>query len=50
MTLRDRAVLLVLDNLEQVIEAAPDISSLLARCPSLTILATNRIGLHVVGE
>ncbi len=34
--LRDRAVLLVLDNLEQVVEARSTVSRLLADCPKLT--------------
>ena len=46
----DREVLLVLDNLEQVIEAATDISPLLDACPRLTILATSRLLLRVSGE
>ncbi|MCA9876258.1 MAG: hypothetical protein KC442_00690 [Thermomicrobiales bacterium] len=43
-------VLLVLDNLEQVLPAAPAIAGLLAACPSLTILATSRAPLGVSGE
>ena len=42
--------LIALDNLEQVIDAAPDISELLTLCPSLTILATSRVSLRLVGE
>ena len=49
-TLRERQVLLVLDNLEQVVDAAPFITSLLAGCPSLTILATSRTPLRIRGE
>ena len=48
--LRDRALLLVLDNLEQVLTAAPRIAALLAACPRLTILATSRAPLRVSGE
>jgi non-specific serine/threonine protein kinase len=48
--LRGRELLLVLDNLEQVLSAAPQIASLLAACPQLTILATSRSPLRVSGE
>ena len=40
--LADERGLLVLDNLEQVISAAPALATLLAGCPGLTILATSR--------
>ena len=43
-------LLLVLDNLEHVIEAAPILSHLLDSCPGLTILATSRIVLRISGE
>ena len=43
-------MLLLLDNLEQVIEAAPELSSLLSACPNLTLLATSRELLRVQGE
>jgi predicted ATPase len=46
----EREMLLLLDNLEQVIEAAPDLSSLLQACPSLAILVTSRELLRVQGE
>ncbi|MDQ4099644.1 MAG: XRE family transcriptional regulator, partial [Chloroflexota bacterium] len=39
---RGRELLLVLDNLEQVLDAACDIGDLLAACPRLTLLATSR--------
>ncbi len=42
--------LLVLDNLEQVVEAAPDIAALLAACPSLKVLATSRVRLRLAAE
>ncbi|HMA37107.1 MAG TPA: tetratricopeptide repeat protein [Chloroflexia bacterium] len=48
--LQPRALLLVLDNLEQVVAAAPEIGSLLAAAPGLRILATSRVPLHLRGE
>ena len=45
-----RRVLLVLDNFEQVTDAAPVVSNLLAADPELTVLATSRAPLHVYGE
>jgi predicted ATPase/class 3 adenylate cyclase len=45
-----RRVLLVLDNFEQVVSAAADVSDLLGRAPDLTILASSRSVLHVYGE
>jgi len=48
--LREREVLLVLDNLEQVIEAADAVGRLLDSAPGLRILATSRIPLHLSGE
>lgn len=49
-TLRGRRLLLVLDNFEHVLKAAPLVTDLLAACPRLTILATSRIRLGVSGE
>lgn len=46
----DREMLLLLDNLEQVIEAASELSSLLSACSSLTLLVTSRELLRVQGE
>src|SRR5262245_12767479 len=46
----DRDLLLVLDNLEQVIESAPELPLLLERCPNLTLLVTSRELLQVRGE
>ena len=48
--LRDRRILLVLDNSEQVIEAGPAIVRLLDAAPGLTVLATSRTPFHVSGE
>ena len=48
--LQPRHLLLVLDNLEQVVDAAPWIADLLADCQHLTILATSRIVLRLTGE
>jgi serine/threonine-protein kinase PknK len=46
----DRRVLLVLDNLEQVVEAAGDIAALVARCPELRVIATSRRPLKIGAE
>ncbi len=45
-----RQLLLVLDNCEQVVRAAPDIAALLAACPALTVLATSRVVLRIAAE
>jgi predicted ATPase/DNA-binding CsgD family transcriptional regulator len=42
--------LLILDNFERVVAAAPTIADLLARCPDLKILATSRTTLGISGE
>ncbi len=46
----ERELLLLLDNLEQVVEAAPELVSLLERAPNLTLLITSRELLRVRGE
>jgi len=46
----DRRVLLVLDNLEQVLDAAEDIAALLKRCPALQCIATSRAPLKIGAE
>jgi predicted ATPase/DNA-binding CsgD family transcriptional regulator len=48
--LRDKRLLLLLDNFEQVLAAAPALVELLLACPSLKILVTSRAVLHVKGE
>lgn len=49
-SLRDKRMLLVLDNYEQVIAAAPVTVLLLESCPRLKILATSRVALRVRAE
>jgi predicted ATPase/DNA-binding CsgD family transcriptional regulator len=48
--LHPRQILLVLDNCEQVLDAAPDLAALLSSCPALQILATSRVRLNIQGE
>ncbi len=49
-SVRDKRLLLLLDNFEQVLAAAPQLSDLLANCPQLKILVTSRAILHIHGE
>ena len=48
--LRDRSMLLVLDNLEQLVPNVELVSSLLAAAPRLLVLATSRTPLRLAGE
>jgi predicted ATPase/class 3 adenylate cyclase len=48
--LRDQETLLVLDNFEQVHDAAPSLASLLGTCPRLSLLVTSRVVLRLSGE
>jgi predicted ATPase/class 3 adenylate cyclase len=48
--LRDRQLLLVLDNFEQVTGAAPVVEDLLSSAPRLTLMVTSRIVLSLRGE
>jgi predicted ATPase len=43
-------ILLLLDNFEQLTQAAPTVAELLATAPNLKILVTSRAALHVYGE
>jgi predicted ATPase/DNA-binding CsgD family transcriptional regulator len=47
---RNRTLLLLIDNFEHVIEAAPMIADLLADGPGINVLATSREALGVYGE
>ena len=46
----EREMLLLLDNIEQVVEAAPDLGRLLERCLNLKLMVTSRELLHIRGE
>ncbi|HSH80251.1 MAG TPA: tetratricopeptide repeat protein [Herpetosiphonaceae bacterium] len=48
--LHDKEVLLILDNVEQVVSAAPLVVDLLQACPQLKVIVTSRTRLHVRGE
>ena len=38
----DRRILLIVDNLEQVIECAPELAGLVEGCPNAQLVATSR--------
>ena len=46
----EKQMLLMLDNFEHVLEAAPSVPELLSACPNLKILVTSREALRVPGE
>ena len=48
--LADKRLLLVLDNFEQVLAAAPRVIELLSGCQLVTVLVTSRASLRVAGE
>ena len=48
--LRGKRTLLLLDNFEQLVEAAPRLSELVAETEQVTLLVTSREPLHVGGE
>lgn len=49
-SLRQQKLLLVLDNFEHVLAAAPLVGELLSAAPQLKVLATSRTPLHLYGE
>ncbi|KPV54130.1 hypothetical protein SE17_05640, partial [Kouleothrix aurantiaca] len=50
LTLRNKRVLVVLDNAEQLLGAAPQLAELLAATSGLKFLVTSRTPLHISGE
>jgi len=48
--LREKQLLLLLDNFEQVVSAAPVVAELLVAAPRLRVLVTSRTSLHLSGE
>ena len=46
----ERRLLLLLDNFEHVVDAAPEVGRLLSECPRADVLVTSRERLHVQGE
>src|SRR5437764_6169942 len=48
--LREKQLLLLLDNFEQVVSAAPVVVELLVAAPRLRVLVTSRTSLHLSGE
>jgi predicted ATPase len=49
-TVGDKRLLLVLDNFEHLVDAAPNVAETIVSCPHLTVLVTSREPLHVDGE
>jgi predicted ATPase/DNA-binding XRE family transcriptional regulator len=48
--IREKRMLLVLDNFEHLVGAAPEVVALIEACPDLRVLATSRAPLRVRGE
>src|SRR5205823_2238689 len=48
--LQEKHLLLLLDNFEQVMAAAPQLAYLLTSCANLRLLVTSRAALHLSGE
>jgi predicted ATPase len=49
-SLHDQHLLLMLDNFEQVVNASPRVQELCTSCPSLKIVVTSRVVLHLQAE
>jgi len=50
LALRTRRMLLVIDNCEHLLDAAPSVARVLAKCPRVRVLATSRTRLRLQGE
>jgi predicted ATPase/class 3 adenylate cyclase len=48
--LGEKTALLLLDNFERVVSAAPDVAGLIGRCPGLRIVTTSRTPLRIAAE
>ncbi len=48
--LREKRLLLVLDNFEQLAQAAPQLEDVLAACPWVQVIVTSRVVLHIPAE
>lgn len=49
--LKDKQLLLILDNFEQIVEGASlDVAQILKACPHVKVLVTSRVPLHIYGE
>jgi predicted ATPase len=48
--LRDKQILLLLDNFEQIMEATDAVAAILEAAPGLKVLITSRMVLHLYGE
>ena len=48
--LAGKRLLLILDNVEHLLPAAPLVAELLGACPALRVLTTSRAALHLTGE
>ena len=49
-TIATKQLLIILDNFEQVVDAAGDVASLLRTCPRVRLVVTSRAILHIAGE
>ena len=46
----ERNALLLLDNFEQIVGAAPEVARIIERCPRLRVVATSRTALRIAAE